>query len=255
MSSARNLIRYYLFVLALPALCWPQMSCAPTNSDTIRARLKDYIDTIKVVDTHEHQRWDPQDDGHDINFYTILSGSYLRADLVSAGAPPLRAEEINKGDLEALWETYGPSLDFARATSYYGQFLAGFRHLYGYDAPYFTKEGIQSLSEKITVNYQDRDTWYAEAFDKAGFEIMFVDQYWAPFNTKLDPRYFALVLNIGNVATAITRRTIEYPEDAPPSVNLYRLAEEEGFSIQTLEDYLALSIISSKCSRTTTWSL
>jgi len=239
MSSARTLIRHYLSPLALLALWWPATGCAAPQADAVRERLADYIDTIEVVDTHEHQRWVPQDDARDINFYTILAGSYLQADLVSAGAPPLRREEVGGGDLEALWDTYGPALDFARATSYYGQFLAGFRQLYGYDAPYFTKEGIQSLSEQIRANYQDRDRWYAEAFDRAGFQIMLVDQYWAPFNLDLDPRYFALVFNVNNVATAVTQRTIRYREDAPPSVNLYRLAEEEGFSIQTLEDYLA----------------
>jgi hypothetical protein len=215
------------------------INCTKTNSTTsTHDRIKEYIDTIKIVNTHEHQRWFPQYDGHDINFYTLLNHSYLQADLVSSGAPRFDTESINKGDLDALWETYGRSLDFSRNTSYYSHFLEGFYILYGYKEPYFTKEGIRSLSEKITANYKNRDDWYAEAFEKAGFEIMLVDQYWAPFNVELDPHYFALVFNINNLVSATTQRTMKYREDAPLSVNLYRLADHEGFSINSLEDYL-----------------
>ena len=215
------------------------ISCTKANSTTsTHNRIKEYIDTIKVVNTHEHQRWFPQYDGHDINFYTLLNHSYLQADLVSSGASRFDTESINKGDLDALWETYGGSLDFSRNTSYYSHFLEGFHILYGYKEPYFTKEGIRSLSEKITANYKNRDDWYAEAFEKAGFEIMLVDQYWAPFNIELDPHYFALVFNINNLVSATTQRTMKYREDAPLSVNLYRLADHEGFSINSLEDYL-----------------
>ena len=114
----------------------------------------------------------------------------------------------------------------------------GFNILYGYKEPDFTKNGIQSLSEMIAENYKNQDNWHAEAFDKAGFAIMFVDQYLAPFNTDLDPKYFALVFNINNLVTATTQRTIKYREDAPLSSNLYRLADHEGYSIKTLDEYL-----------------
>lgn len=211
-----------------------------TNAKTsIHEQLKDYIDTIKIINTHEHQRWYPQYDGHDINFYTLLNHSYLQADLVSAGAPRFDTEALNSGDLDSLWETYGRALDFSRSTSYYSHFLKGFKILYGYDEPFFTKEGIRALSEKITANYKNREDWYAEAFEKAGFETMFVDQYWAPFNTELDTKYFTLVFNINNLVSATTQRTMKYRDDAPSSVNLYRMADHEGFSINSLEDYLA----------------
>jgi hypothetical protein len=200
--------------------------------------LKNYINTIKVVNTHEHQRRFSQYEGHPYNFYTILSHSYLQADLISAGAPPFDPGSVNKGDLDVLWQAYGPFLDFSRNTSYYSHFLKGFSILYGYNEPYFSKGGIQSLSEMIKEHYKRQDEWYAEAFDRAGFEVMFVDQYWAPFNADLDPKYFALVFNINNLVTAATQRTIKYREDAPLDNNLYRLADHEGFSIKTLNEYL-----------------
>jgi len=240
MICRKSLSQISIFVLIIIIFTGLSISCANTKSTTFE-QLKEYIDTIKVVNTHEHQRWYAAHEGHDINFYTLLNHSYLQADLVSAGAARFDTDSINKGDLDALWESYGRSLDFSRNTSYYSHFLKGFNILYGYNDPYFTKEGIRSLSEKITANYKDRDEWYAEAFEKAGFEIMFVDQYWAPFNTDLDPRYYALVFNINNLVTAATQRTVKYREDAPLSVNLYKLADHEGYTITSLDDYLAFA--------------
>lgn len=228
---------YVSFIIIFAGL---STHCANTKISTYE-QIKDYIDQIKIINTHEHQRWFPQYDGHNINFYTLLNHSYLQADLVSAGAPQLNIEAINSGDLNALWETYGRSLDFSRNTSYYSHFLIGFKILYGYDEPFFTKEGIRALSEKIAAKYENREGWYAEAFEKAGFETMFVDQYWAPFNTELDPKYFTLVFNINNLVSATTQRTVKYREDAPSSQNLYKLADEEGYAIKTLDDYLAFA--------------
>ncbi len=214
--------------------------CA-NSSKTNLANLKEYIDRIKVIDTHEHQRWFPQYDGQDINFFTILNHSYLQADLISAGAPRLDTESISEGDLEELWETFGQYLDFSQNTSYYSQFLKGFQILYGFNDSRFTKGGIRSLSEQIAMNYKDRNAWYERAFEKAGFEIMLVDQYWAPFNTDLNPRFFALVFNINNLVSATTQRTAKYREDAPLSVSLFKLADHEGYSIKTLDEYLAFA--------------
>ncbi|MEW5900557.1 MAG: amidohydrolase family protein [Acidobacteriota bacterium] len=201
--------------------------------------LRSYMDTIKVVNTHEHQRWFAEHEGHPYNFFTVLTHSYLQADLVSAGAPELKPEIVNQGDLEALWKSYGPYLDFSRNTSYYSHFLAGFQFLYGFSAPSFTRENIQALSAQIAANYSHREAWYEKAFRQAGFEIMFVDQYWNSFNTDLDSRYFALVFNINPLVYSISNRERLTAKDAPAETNIYRLAEEEEKAIKTLDDYLA----------------
>jgi hypothetical protein len=239
-KSGKFATNYYIIIFVIFVLVGFSINCE-NSSDTAHDRLKEYLDTIKVVNTHEHQRWFQQYDDHDINFYTLLNHSYLKSDLVSAGGPRLNTESLNTGDLDALWKAYGSFLNFSRNTSYYSHFLKGFHLLYGYEEPYFTKEGIRLLSEKITANYQNRDDWYDEAFKKAGFETMFVDQYWAPFNTELDPKFYTLVFNINNLVSATTQRTMKYREDAPLSGNLFKLADHEGFSIHSLEDYLAFA--------------
>lgn len=236
-KSAHNYRIYVPLVLILVGFF---IRCS-SPSNAVHDRLREFIDTIKVVNTHEHQRWQPEHVGHEFNFYTILSHSYLQNDLVTAGANRFDLNDVNNGDLDSLWESYGSYLDFSRNTSYYSHILHGFKILYGYNESYFTKEGIRSLSEKIANKYQNREAWYAVAFEKAGFETMFVDQYWAPFNTDLDSRYFTLVFNINNLVTGTTQRTVKYREDAPLSVNLYKLADHEGFSIHSLDEYLSFA--------------
>jgi predicted TIM-barrel fold metal-dependent hydrolase len=201
--------------------------------------LRGQLDRIRVIDAHEHQRWPAEFEGQEYNFYTLLSYSYMQADMVSAGGPRLEPEAVNRGDLAALWDMHGPYLDACRNTTYYSHFLAGFRLLYGYEEPHFSREGIARLSEEIRANYSRRDSWFEDAFRRAGFEIMFVDQYWDALNDVLDTRYFALVLNVNPLISGIAERSRLLLQEAPARGNVYRWAEQQGLSIRTLEEYLA----------------
>lgn len=228
--------KVFLWTCYIFLMCF--LSGCTKTQETTYHRLKTYIDSIKVINTHEHQRTFEQYEGQNYNFYSILAHTYLQSDLVSAGASRLTSEEANTENLDNLWDAYGSYLNFCRNTSYYSHFIAGFRLLYGYDKPYFTKEGVKNLSQQIATNYSRTNEWYDEAFTKAGFDLMLVDQYWDNFNVNLNSRYFALVFNIGSIATALVNRTIEYRENTPAEQNFYQLAEKDGFAIKTLDDYL-----------------
>ena len=212
--------------------------CCQNQPASTYSRLRDYVDTIKVVNAHEHQRQFAEHQGQPCNFYTVLAHSYLQADLVSAGAPELKPEVVNQGDLKLLWKTYGPYLDFSRNTSYYSHFLAGFRFLYNFGDAYFTEENVEVLSAQIAKNYNHREDWYEKAFRQAGFETMFVDQYWNPFNAELDGRYFSLVFNINTLVSSIAEREKLTAKNAPVEANIFSLAKEQGKSIESLDDYL-----------------
>ncbi len=211
--------------------------CVP-EQDQINSQIKQYIDSIWVINTHEHQRIPAELQDHSYNFYTLLCYGYLNSDLISAGSPFYDFELIKQGDLDGLWDRHGQYLDFSRNTSYYSHFLAGFRILYDFREPYFTKENIRDLSAQIEKNYGNIEQWYEAAFRKSGFELMFVDQYWNPFNMNLDTAYFALVFNINRIVTDISNRDVLTDEDASQEQNTYALAEKEGYVIQSLDDYL-----------------
>jgi hypothetical protein len=191
-----------------------------------------------VINTHEHQRIPAEYEGAEHNFYTILANTYLHADLVSAGAPAFGADVIKQSNPDELWTRYGRYLDFTRNTTYYSHFHAGIRVLYGLNEPYFTRQGIASLSEKIAENYSDRESWYEKSFEKAGFEVMFQDQFWDNFNVDIDHRYYALVFNINSLVFLISERSEMPLADESNFTDPFELAEKEGFSIRTLDDYL-----------------
>ncbi len=227
----------YALLLAITSFLLSLNSC---KQESYYQNLRDFVDNIPIINTHEHQRFPARTEGQDFNFYHILNTSYLNADLVSAGSPFFDMEMINRGDLDELWATYGEYLDFTRNTSYYSHLLEGFKILYGFEDPYFTEENIRELSEKIKLNYSKEEEWYKEAYNKAGYEIMLVDQYWNPRNTKLDDRYFALVFNINDLVMAAGSRP--HPTtSADKLLGIYKYASDNGFIINNLEDYLKLA--------------
>jgi hypothetical protein len=215
--------------------------CSKGTAETTRERLRGFIDNIRVINTHEHQRIPPDYNERNYNFYSILASTYLESDLVSAGAPEFEADVVERGNLDELWDIYGRYLDFSRNTSYYSHFLAGFRILYGFDEPYFTQPGIADLSERIAENYRNREEWYQRAVDKAGFDIMFLDQYWANFNIDIDNRYFALVFNINSLVSSVSDPSMPAAGDESDLNDTYVVAEKEGHSIETLDDYLGFA--------------
>ena len=240
MYAQKRFIRLITFLFVIFLFFGLANNCGRETNIT-HQRLREYINTIKVINTHEHQREPAEYAGHKYNFYTLLANSYLKSDLVSAGASPLRPEIVNRGNLDKLWDRYGRYLDFSRSTSYYSHFLSGFEVLYGLDEPYFTKENVRSLSEKIAENYSNREEWYERAFEAAGFAYMFLDQYWDNFNVDIDTRYFALVFNINQLVMSTPLRSSMTKKEAPEEQNIYKLAEKEGFTIKTLDDYLAFA--------------
>ena len=63
---------------------------------------------------------------------------------------------------------------------------------------------------------------------------MFLDQYWKPFNTIIDEEHFALAFQINPLVMQSSGR----PGEGSRPEGIYAMAEEEGVSINSLEDYL-----------------
>ncbi len=196
--------------------------------------IKSYADNIKVINTHEHQHWlEDYGDVH-FRFHHLINTSYLMSDIVSAGGQRLDLDYLDSCSLEVVWEINGKALNYTRNTSYYSHFIKGFRKLYDFDEIYFTEANIPALSAQIEKNYADYRSWFDASFRKAGFQLMFLDQYWKPFNTEIDERYFALVFHINPLVMQVSRR----PANGEKPAGLYEKAVEDGIPIQSLDDYL-----------------
>lgn len=196
--------------------------------------IKQEIDQIKVINAHEHQHRPEEFGDHDFGFYHVLATTYLSSDIRSAGAAFGDMNELDSLDLEELWQRLGEGLNYSRNTSYYNHFIKGVEKLYGFNDLYFTRENIAVLDGQIRNNYQDYENWLDHAFQQAGFELMFVDQYWNPYNCDLDERYFALVFHINPLVMEASSR----PEKDQARRGIYEQASVEGYSIHKFEDYL-----------------
>lgn len=205
-----------------------------TDDSTVYRSIRDHTDRIIVINAHEHQHWPEEYGDYSFRFYHLIAASYLAADVSSAGTNAYDWKLIDSLSTDNLWDIYGKALNYTRNTSYYSQFVKGFSKLYGFNDLYFTEENIKELSARIEDNYKNYRQWFDEAFHKAGFGLMFLDQYWKPFNTEIDERYFALAFNINALVAASSRKPAK--DDVPGS--FYKEAANEGFEIRDLDDYL-----------------
>jgi len=204
------------------------------NEDAFYRRIRDHADQVKVINTHEHQHWPEEFGDYHFRFYHLIVASYLSADVSSAGANGYDWNLMDSLSLDELWDVYGKALDYTRGTSYYSQFVRGFQKQYGFSDLYFTKDNIAELSIRIEDNYDNYKIWFDEAFHKAGFELMFLDQYWNTFNTNIDERFFALVFHINPLVLESSQK----PEKGSEPGRFYKEANNEGYEINNLDEYL-----------------
>lgn len=218
-------------VLALSVLLLNQCR---NNIDSAYKRIREHADNIKVINTHEHQHWTEEIPANNFRFYQLLASSYLAGDVTSAGAGGFDMKLIDSLGLDDLWNRYEGPLNYTRNTSYYSQFVRGFKKLYDFDDLYFTRENVERLSTTIEKNYKDYKSWFKASFTRAGYDLMFLDQYWKPFNTEVDTDYYALVFHINPLISESSKR----PEKGALLKSIYKKADNAGFKINNLDDYL-----------------
>lgn len=222
----------------------------PSQPGRTYQQMLNHIKIMKKVDTHEHLLpnkgffiYSPGDyDQGKTNFYHVVCRGYLGADLISAGAPAKwDTKKLDKGNMDELWDLYGKFLPYARSTTYYQQLREGFRVLYGFNEMYFTPDNIKQLSRQLSANYADFPKWFDTAFQRAGFALMFLDQWWNQFNVNIDTQHFALVFRVDNMVDYSTLRSrYEKMDSGDVNNNPFLLARQWNMPVKTLEDYLAV---------------
>ena len=166
------LVKFRNFELATLLLAMAMLyacSGSPENrsSQSRYDMLKSYADDIKVINTHEHQRWSEDNAVMHMKLSHLIQSSYLGADVVSAGGRWIDTEKLDSISIQEYWDINGEALDLCRNTSYYSHFISGFQILYGFPDPYFTASNVLALSEEVERNYSDYRSWFHRAFEKA----------------------------------------------------------------------------------------
>ncbi len=221
------------FIPGFVLICLLNQQCNQTH-DSAYQTLMSYASELKVINTHEHQRW-PEENG-DLTYRLIhlINSSYLMSDVVSAGGRRMDWGRLDTITLNEYWKVNGKALDYTRNTSYYSHFIKGFQKLYDFSDLYFKETNFHNLSAQVEENYSNYREWFDEAFQKVGFELMFLDQYWKPFSTDVVEPYYALVFHINELVMHSSMR----PDDEEELSGIYEKAREDGFSFSSLDEYL-----------------
>jgi hypothetical protein len=229
-TSGKTIRTFRFLVLLFPFLA---NSCN-RSPDSLYNNLKGHFDEIRVINTHEHQRWSEEHDSLNYKLSHLIQSAYLSADLVSAGGSWIDPAELEHMDMKEYWDINGQALNHTRNTSYYSHFVTGFQLLYDFQDLYFNETNMEVLSAQVEANYADYRRWFSDAFDRAGFELMFLDQYWDPFNVEVDETHYALVFNINSLVMQSSSK----PSGDETGSGIYGLAADEGMQIGSLDDYL-----------------
>ena len=215
--------------LILPIIVLLLTGCQKTEYD----RIKNYLETIEIVDTHEHLQI-PADSNSFCIFNTV---SYFTSDIYSSGAPSFSDLQKNKFNADSLWNKFGKYYNYSRATSYHEQFMNTLRILYSYDKPYLEKDDVQDLYNRMIANrYRNYGQWFDEVYKKTHFKTMLNDQYWNHFNTKIDTLHFKLVCNISSCVLLVNEAAEN--KKITSDKNLLQLMNREVINTENLDDYV-----------------
>jgi hypothetical protein len=225
-------------------VCSDDQQRRPSVSD-LATRIAQAVDTIRLVDTHEHLLSEEERHraAHDFGY---LFPHYASSDLISAGMPPALLEAVRvtarpvlvermarigwirkpppfasptKPDLslEERWAALAPYWERVRHTGYGTCLRIAIRDLFG--VPDLNGQTYAELSDAIAGSR--RDGWYRHVLkEKAGIAVSVQDDY----RTAVDRAFFAPVVRLEHFACATTRG------------DLRNIEADTGRAIHSLDD-------------------
>ena len=108
-----------------------------------------YIDTLKVIDTHEHLPCREEDRLQDVDVIQEFLAHYFNSDLISAGLPKKDYKRVmeEKMPVTDRWKIVGPYWDQVRYTGYGRALSISAKDLYGIDK--IDSQTISALNSKF----------------------------------------------------------------------------------------------------------
>ncbi len=216
---------------------------------TIYLKIKEFLDSIPSIDSHEHLR--AFDDlpcivetewGRGANLYGQWTSAYLNR-IVKLS--PWAAKTPSR----KWWTRAKSDFDSVRATSFYRYMWLAFLDLYDIDFDHITDDQAADLDRRIFENYRET-TWLHDVIQKrAGIEIMITDPYWKRLSFHADYPFEFLTFNVTNLLQGF--HSSEYfgqffkgnPHNMiwdPTFDSPYLYASRRGLPLKSLDDYLEL---------------
>jgi predicted TIM-barrel fold metal-dependent hydrolase len=115
--------------------------------------IKEHVDGLRIIDTHEHLAQEHERIGHDVDVLSTFFSHYASSDLLSAGMPEEDLSTIRDGSkpLDERWALFEPWWEEIRNTGYARALEIAVRDLYGVD-------GIDSATyRELSQRMQERN--------------------------------------------------------------------------------------------------
>jgi uncharacterized protein len=163
----------------------------PREEELVRGDLALHVESLPLVDSHEHLRSEVEwvEAGPDI--LQDLLGGYVRADLLTAGAAPEAVERLldpAAGDLHERFEPVRAAWEATKLTGYGSAVRLTAEHVYGLSE--LTSEGLESAQSKLLTLRRPGERLRLLR-DVAGLDHVQIDDLrWACDPDVSDPGFF-----------------------------------------------------------------
>lgn len=172
-----RIILYFFLAAALTLSA--QQYAHPSATPGYESRISNYIDSLRVIDTHEHLFTTEILKGSSFLDFMLLFQQNGYDDLISAGMPDSLFDRLFNETLtpEKKWDLIEPYWNNSFNTSFNRIILRGISRLYDIDA--LNENSVGALSEKISLAYST--DWFDRILrDSCKIDYIIQDGYYMP---------------------------------------------------------------------------
>lgn len=167
----------FIILILLSNIAMSQIKLYPNPQKGYEKRIKEYVNNLHVVDTHEHLRFQDSLGTWTSYDFMLLFIAYTSDDLVSAG---MSREEYNSLINDSIsvadkWKIIEPYWNKTKNTAYSRNTLMIAKEVYGVND--LNSSTVELLSAKIKEAYKNPN-WSSEVFDKAKIDYTISDGFW-----------------------------------------------------------------------------
>jgi predicted TIM-barrel fold metal-dependent hydrolase len=177
-----------------------------TNVPNLNQAIKEAVNKVRIIDTHEHLPQEKERTGGDIDLFGILLAHYASSDLVSSGMSPEELQKVrdSKIPLEERFGIFRPFWERIQNTGYARTINIAVRDLYGMEG--INENTYMDLASRMKeANKEGIYKWILK--EKSGIDISILDGYTSL--DEVDREFFAPVARFDEYAIARERKDID----------------------------------------------
>ena len=206
-------------VLVFGISVFAQVQVRPLPKKGFEKRIREYVDKMKVVDTHEHLlslgrlaelgQHEFKVKATDMSFMWLLT-SYSMFDMESAGASGQDFRKVVTDSLNSVekWRIIKPYWEGSSNTTFNRSALLAADKLFGVAT--IDSTTVEELSEKIRKAYQNEKAWFKYVLkEKSNIEYAILNPWVEDTSSIFDPKIFKYSPFVNDFITIGSRSNIE----------------------------------------------